>query len=80
MGSYHIVNNGIPICVLYFYFSFLHLHGMPNTLGAVDGTHIGIATPPLNHPTAPGNLFFNRKGFYSINCQMVIMMSIIILN
>ncbi|KAJ2942375.1 hypothetical protein O0L34_g15924 [Tuta absoluta] len=44
---------------------------MPYTLGAVDGTHIGIHKPPLNHPTAPGSLFYNRKGFYSINCQVI---------
>lgn len=44
---------------------------MPNTIGAVDGTHISIAKPPLNHPTAPGSIFYNRKGYYSINCQIV---------
>ncbi|CAB3261276.1 unnamed protein product [Arctia plantaginis] len=50
---------------------FQELFNMPNTLGAVDGTHISIAKPSINHPTAPGNLFYNRKGFYSINCQIV---------
>lgn len=44
---------------------------MPHTLGAVDGTHVAIVKPPITHPTAPGNLFYNRKGYYSINCQMV---------
>ncbi|XP_063359895.1 putative nuclease HARBI1 [Cydia amplana] len=45
--------------------------GMPYTLGAVDGSHIPIHKPPNNHPIAPGNIFYNRKGFYSINCQVV---------
>lgn len=54
------------------YFSrFKQRYNMPNTLGAVDGTHVAIAKPPLNHPTAPGNLFYHRKGYYSINCQIV---------
>ncbi|XP_049871222.1 putative nuclease HARBI1 [Pectinophora gossypiella] len=51
---------------------FFDLYGMPHVLGAVDGTHIAICEPPLNHPTAPGSLFYNRKGFYSINCQMIV--------
>ncbi|RVE46114.1 hypothetical protein evm_009188 [Chilo suppressalis] len=50
---------------------FLSIFGMPNTIGAVDGSHIGIIAPPLSHPTAPGNIFYNRKGFYSINCQVI---------
>ncbi|KAI5643762.1 DDE superfamily endonuclease domain-containing protein [Phthorimaea operculella] len=50
---------------------FQDMYGIPHTLGAVDGTHISIHKPPINHPTAPGSLFYNRKGYYSINCQMI---------
>ncbi|KAI5645963.1 DDE superfamily endonuclease domain-containing protein [Phthorimaea operculella] len=28
------------------------MYGIPHTLGAVDGTHISIHKPPINHPTA----------------------------
>lgn len=52
-------------------FRFEGLYNICNTVGAVDGTHIAISKPPMNHPTAPGSLFYNRKGFYSINCQIV---------
>ncbi|KAI5638639.1 tRNA pseudouridine synthase D (TruD) domain-containing protein [Phthorimaea operculella] len=51
--------------------TFQDMYGIPHTLGAVDGTHISIHKPPINHPTAPGSLFYNRKGYYSINCQMI---------
>ncbi|KAJ2942141.1 hypothetical protein O0L34_g11054 [Tuta absoluta] len=50
---------------------FQEKYNMPNVLGAVDGTHIAIFKPDGNDPIAPGNLFYNRKGYYSINCQGV---------
>ncbi|XP_067623132.1 putative nuclease HARBI1 [Eurosta solidaginis] len=39
--------------------------GIPNVIGCVDGTHIGIYAPSENR-----HLYLNRKGFYSINAMI----------
>ena len=39
---------------------------MPGVLGAIDGTHIRIATPVKNE-----SIFVNRKNYHSINTQLV---------
>ncbi|XP_005986992.1 putative nuclease HARBI1 [Latimeria chalumnae] len=45
---------------------FYRLAGMPNVLGAIDCTHVAIKAP-----NAEDLCYVNRKGFHSINCQMV---------
>ena len=40
--------------------------GFPACIGAIDGTHIEIKLPPANEDTYVG-----RKGFHSINVQVV---------
>ena len=45
---------------------FRRIGRLPNTLGAVDGTHIRI-TAPREHPQS----YFNRKHFYSMQLQGV---------
>lgn len=46
---------------------FLRQGGMPNCLGAIDGTHIALI-PPHNREEA----FRNRKCYHSINVQVVV--------
>ncbi|KAB0805700.1 hypothetical protein PPYR_02670 [Photinus pyralis] len=46
-------------------------HGFPGIVGAVDCTHIAIVAPPINHPDYPAILFYNRKGYYSLNVQII---------
>ena len=41
--------------------------GFPNAVGAIDGSHISIKAPHVNHDD-----FFNRKQNYSINLQGVV--------
>ncbi|XP_044592619.1 putative nuclease HARBI1 isoform X1 [Cotesia glomerata] len=41
-------------------------YGFPNVLGAIDGTHIRIAQPKEHHAS-----YINRKGFHSIQTQLV---------
>lgn len=46
---------------------FFEKFGFPGVIGCVDGTHIAIKPPPaeLRH------LFYNRKGFHSLNVAIV---------
>lgn len=45
---------------------FERLCGFPNVIGAIDGTHIKIRAP-----SEDADSYINRKGFYSINVQVV---------
>ncbi|XP_052805702.1 putative nuclease HARBI1 [Mya arenaria] len=42
------------------------IQGFPNVVGAVDGTHVKIQAPPDNEAD-----YVNRKGYHSLNVQMV---------
>lgn len=46
---------------------FKDIANFPGVLGIVDGTHIRI----MNQPGADGSLYINRKGWSSINTQIV---------
>lgn len=46
---------------------FFRVAGMPGIVGAIDCTHIKIKNPGGEHPA----LYINRKGFFSINVQIV---------
>ena len=46
---------------------FERLHGIPNVVGAIDGSHIPIVAPHLHAAD-----YFNRKGFHSVLLQGVV--------
>lgn len=48
--------------------SFKQICGMPNVLGAVDGTHIPIGKPRGNHAIA----YFNMKNFTQFNFKRLL--------
>lgn len=50
---------------------FMAKTGFPGTVGVVDGSHVGIISPEVNDERAPSLLFYNRKGFYSLNVQFI---------
>ena len=53
----------------------LAIAGFPNTIGAIDCTHIRIRAPsPEPYP------YFNRKGYHSINVQLICDANMNILN
>lgn len=58
---------------------FLNNGGFPGIVGAIDCTHIAIQAPPYENPEMPGILFLNRKGYYSINTQVIVDSSLKIL-
>ena len=41
--------------------------GIPQCAGSIDGSHIPVRPPALNHTD-----YYNRKGFYSILVQAVV--------
>ena len=47
--------------------SFADEENMPNTLGCIDCTHVGICAPKDN-----GQVYVNRKGKHSIDVQVVV--------
>ena len=46
---------------------FLKTWGIPQCCGAVDGSHMPISTPIMNHTD-----YYNGKGFYSMVVQAVV--------
>lgn len=50
---------------------FMEKYGFPNTIGCIDCTHVAIISPPKDHPLFPAGPYYNRKGFYSINVQLI---------
>ncbi|XP_046585453.1 putative nuclease HARBI1 [Haliotis rubra] len=45
---------------------FFQIAGFPNVLGCVDGTFIRLMAPSENEAD-----YLNRKGFHSLNVQMI---------
>lgn len=45
--------------------------GFPGVIGTIDCTHIAIIAPSIEDPVRPALPYYNRKGFYSLNVQMV---------
>jgi hypothetical protein len=47
---------------------FFAINNFPRVIGAIDGTHI-----PIRNPGGPlAQIYINRKGWYSINTQVVV--------
>nr|CAI5857343.1 unnamed protein product [Callosobruchus analis] len=45
---------------------------MLGTIGSIDCRHIAIISPPRDHPIYPAGPYYNRKGYYSINVQLIV--------
>lgn len=52
----------------------------PGIIGAIDCTHVAIAAPSNNNEQYPGFVYLNRKGYHSINVQLICDANLKILN
>lgn len=52
-------------------FRFNEDFNFPGVIGCVDCTHVAIFTPTINDDEFPENIYVNRKGYHSINVQLV---------
>jgi len=50
---------------------FYEKFGIPGVIGIIDGTHIAIVSPKSDDPIYPEHIYINRKGYHSINTQLV---------
>ncbi|KAJ8980475.1 hypothetical protein NQ317_013228 [Molorchus minor] len=50
---------------------FYEEHNFPGVIGCVDCTHIAIFPPKRNDPEYPEHIYVNRKGYHSINTQLI---------
>jgi hypothetical protein len=40
-------------------------------VGCIDCTHVAIVPPARNNPQLQEHIFVKRKGYHSLNCQLV---------
>ncbi|KAI4454176.1 dde superfamily endonuclease [Holotrichia oblita] len=59
---------------------FFEQYGFPGIVGAIDCSHVAIVAPPANHHLYPAAAYYNRKGFYSINVQLIVDANLKIIN
>ncbi|KAK5643437.1 hypothetical protein RI129_007282 [Pyrocoelia pectoralis] len=50
---------------------FYETFNFPGVVGLIDCTHIAIFTPHINDDEYPEHIYVNRKGYHSINVQLV---------
>lgn len=55
----------------YYFYRFYARYQFPGIIGCVDCTHVAIIGPPVNDELYPEHIYINRKGYHSINVQLV---------
>ncbi|XP_063216851.1 putative nuclease HARBI1 [Bacillus rossius redtenbacheri] len=59
---------------------FMTKYHFPGVVGILDCTHVAIVPPAVNDPDLPEHMFVNRKGYHSINVQLICNADLTILN
>ena len=54
-----------------FYFRYYEKFQFPGIIGCIDCTHVAIFPPGITDEEHPEHLYVNRKGYHSINVQLV---------
>lgn len=57
--------------MIIFYYRFYEDLNFPGVVGCVDCTHVAIFPPNIVDEEYPENIYVNRKGYHSINVQLV---------
>ncbi|CAI6377844.1 unnamed protein product [Macrosiphum euphorbiae] len=60
--------------------SFFAKYGLQGVVGVINCTHIAITPPKKNDELYPEHIYVNRKGYHSINTQLVSIIKNITLN
>lgn len=55
----------------YYPYRFYEDFNFPGVVGCVDCTHIAIFPPKIDDEENPEHIYVNRKGYHSINVQLV---------
>lgn len=50
---------------------FYNRFGFPGVVGCIDCTHVAIVAPNTNNADHPEHIYVNRKGYHSVNTQIV---------
>lgn len=50
---------------------FWQKYRFPGIIECIDCTHVAIVAPPTYHPEFPEHIYVNRKGYHSINVQLI---------
>lgn len=59
------------MCTCIYTHRFWINHRFPGAIGCIDCTHVAIISPPKNDENYPEHIYINRKGYHSINVQLV---------
>ncbi|KAI4455558.1 hypothetical protein MML48_9g00005573 [Holotrichia oblita] len=59
---------------------FYEKFGLPGIVGCIDCTQVAIVAPHTNDPLYPEHIYVNRKGYHSINVQLICDVNCRILN
>lgn len=59
------------IYVVWYISRFYENHRFPGVIGCIDCTHIAIFPPQVHDAVNLEHLYVNRKGYHSINVQLV---------
>lgn len=50
---------------------FYNTHSFAGVIGCVDCTHVAVFPPITHDPEYPEHIYVNRKGYHSINVQLI---------
>jgi len=59
------------ITIFYWAHRFFNKYSVHNVVGVIDCTHVAIFPHSANDEIYPEHIYVNRKGYHSINTQLV---------